>query len=70
MYSGDVGVIDSETNMFFIIGCIKEFIIIVGGENIVLVFVEDVIKGYFLVIFNVMMVGDKRKYNIMFVILR
>ena len=70
MHSGDVGAIDPETNMLSITGRIKELIITAGGENIAPVPVEDAIKGYLPAISNVMMVGDKRKYNTMLVTLR
>jgi len=70
LHSGDVGAIDPETNMLSITGRIKELIITAGGENIAPVPVEDAIKGYLPAISNVMMVGDKRKYNTMLVTLR
>lgn len=47
-----------------------ELIIIVGGENIVLVFIEDVIKEEVFIISNVMVIGDKRKFFFCFLILK
>merc|ERR1711966_465567 len=41
----------------------KELIIGAGGENIAPVPIEDWIKSNFTAISNIMMVGDKRKYN-------
>ena len=70
LHSGDVGHIDPNTNLLSITGRIKELIITAGGENIAPVPVEDAIKSFCPAISNVMMVGDKRKYNTALITLR
>lgn len=70
LHSGDVGAIDKDTNLLRITGRIKELIITAGGENIAPVPVEDAIKANCPAISNVMMIGDKRKYNTLLVTLR
>jgi long-chain-fatty-acid--CoA ligase ACSBG len=70
LHSGDVGAIDEATNMLRITGRIKELIITAGGENIAPVPIEDCIKKNCPGISNVMMVGDKRKYNTLLVTLK
>merc|ERR1711998_527804 len=55
---------------FKITGRYKELIIGAGGENIAPVPLEDNIKKLCPVISNVMMVGDKRKYNTLLVTLK
>ena len=70
LHSGDVGAIDPKTDLLSITGRIKELIITAGGENIAPVPVEDALKSFLPAISNVMMVGDKRKYNTMLVTLR
>jgi long-chain-fatty-acid--CoA ligase ACSBG len=62
LHSGDKGCCD-ERGMFRITGRYKELIIGAGGENIAPVPIEDNIKKLCPFISNVMMVGDKRKYN-------
>lgn len=70
LHSGDVGRIDPKTELLSITGRIKELIITAGGENIAPVPVEDAIKSFCPAISNVMMVGDKRKYNTALITLR
>jgi len=62
MHSGDKGCIDVD-GMFRITGRYKELIITAGGENIAPVPIEDWIKSKYNCISNLMMVGDKKKYN-------
>jgi len=69
LHSGDVGAIDKD-NMLHITGRIKELIVTAGGENVAPVPVEDAIKAHCPAISNVMMIGDKRKYNTLLVTLR
>lgn len=69
LHSGDVGRRDSD-GMYFITGRIKELIVTHGGENIAPVPIEDCIKVNCPALSNVMMVGDKRKYNVCLVTLK
>jgi len=62
LHSGDMGCID-KFGMVRITGRYKELIIGSGGENIAPVPIEDHIKKLCPAISNVMMVGDKRKFN-------
>ena len=62
LHSGDIGRVD-ENGMYYITGRIKELIITAGGENIAPVPIEDQIKAHCPALSNVMMIGDKRKYN-------
>lgn len=69
LHSGDKGCV-STTGMFRITGRYKELIIGAGGENIAPVPIEDAIKKMGPAISNVMMVGDKRKFNVCLVTLK
>lgn len=60
----------SKDGMVRITGRFKELIIGAGGENIAPVPIEDHIKLLCPAISNVMMVGDKRKYNTCLVTLK
>ena len=72
LHSGDKGTMDAR-GMYRITGRYKELIITAGGENIAPVPIEGAIKealgGQGGVLSNVMMIGDKRKYNVAFVTL-
>ena len=71
-HSGDKGLVDCR-GMFRITGRYKELIITAGGENIAPVPIEDAVKnalgGPGGVISNIIMIGDKRKFNICLVTL-
>jgi len=67
--SGDKG-LRSERGMVKITGRYKELIIGAGGENIAPVPIEDAWKAAAPYISNVMMVGNKRKFNVMLVTLK
>lgn len=69
LHSGDKGCM-SKDGMVRITGRFKELIIGAGGENIAPVPIEDHIKLLCPAISNVMMVGDKRKYNTCLVTLK
>jgi len=69
LHSGDKGRVDSN-GMCRITGRYKELIIGAGGENVAPVPVEDGIKSRCAAISNVMMVGDKRKFNIALITLK
>jgi len=69
LHSGDKGMITAQ-GMIKITGRYKELIIGEGGENIAPVPIEDVVKKTCDGIAEVMMVGDRRKYNIALVTLK
>lgn len=69
LHSGDKGCI-GKSGMLRITGRYKELIITAGGENVAPVPIEECIKQNCAAISNVMMVGDKRKYNICLVTLK
>jgi long-chain-fatty-acid--CoA ligase ACSBG len=68
LHSGDVGKVD-ERGLLVITGRIKELIIGAGGENIAPVPIENRVMKNCPVLSSCMMVGDKRKYNVMLVTL-
>jgi len=69
LHSGDKGTC-STLNMFRVTGRYKELIIGAGGENIAPVPVEDHIKAIASGVSNVIMTGDKRKFNTALVTLK
>eukprot|EP00750_Incisomonas_marina_P014834 INCI17894.1.p1 GENE.INCI17894.1~~INCI17894.1.p1 ORF type:complete len:802 (-),score=146.16 INCI17894.1:357-2762(-) len=69
LHSGDKGCL-SESGMFHITGRYKELIIGAGGENVAPVPIEDEIKLICQPISNIVMIGDKRKYNVALVTLK
>merc|ERR1711904_384828 len=69
LHSGDKGMITVK-GMVKITGRYKELIIGEGGENITPVPIEDHVKKCCDGIQEIMMIGDKRKYNIAFVTLK
>merc|ERR1719263_45008 len=69
LHSGDKGMI-TRTGMVMITGRYKELIIGEGGENIAPVPIEDHIKKTCDGINEVMMIGDKRKYNVALITLK
>merc|ERR1712144_26709 len=68
LHSGDKGMI-TDAGMCKITGRYKELIIGAGGENIAPIPIEDEIKRLLPGVKNVLMVGDKRPYNVAFVTL-
>ncbi|CAE7521505.1 ACSBG2, partial [Symbiodinium pilosum] len=69
LHSGDKGMV-TKHGMVKITGRYKEIIIGAGGENIAPVPIEDHIKGHCDGINEVMIIGDKRKYNVAIVTLK
>merc|ERR1712063_230581 len=62
VHTGDKACKDAS-GMFRITGRYKELIITAGGENVAPVPIEDWVKSNFACISNIVMIGDKRKYN-------
>merc|ERR1711887_195865 len=69
LHSGDKGLV-TQQGMVKITGRYKELIIGEGGENIAPVPIEDHVKKMCDGIAEIMMVGDKRKYNVALVTLK
>mmetsp|Transcript_23776 Transcript_23776/g.67680 ORF Transcript_23776/g.67680 Transcript_23776/m.67680 type:complete len:774 (-) Transcript_23776:71-2392(-) len=69
LHSGDKGMI-TKLGMVKITGRYKELIIGEGGENIAPVPIEDAVKKACDGISEVMMIGDKRKYNVALITLK
>eukprot|EP00928_Gymnodinium_smaydae_P022462 TRINITY_DN1885_c0_g1_i1.p1 TRINITY_DN1885_c0_g1~~TRINITY_DN1885_c0_g1_i1.p1 ORF type:complete len:772 (+),score=190.79 TRINITY_DN1885_c0_g1_i1:67-2316(+) len=69
LHSGDKGLVTKD-GMVKITGRYKELIIGDGGENIAPVPIEDHVKKMCDGICEVMMVGDKRKYNVALITLK
>lgn len=69
LHSGDKGCMDAR-GMVKITGRYKELIIGAGGENVAPVPIENNIKKICPIISNIMMLGDKRKFNVCFVTLK
>merc|ERR1719262_694600 len=69
LHSGDKGLI-TERGMVKITGRYKELIIGEGGENIAPVPIEDHVKKMCDGVCEVMMVGDKCKYNVALITLK
>jgi len=63
LHSGDKGCL-GKNGMLKITGRYKELIIGAGGENIAPVPIEDLAKKLAPCISNIMMIGDKRKFNV------
>jgi len=62
MHSGDMGCL-GENGFVRITGRYKELIITAGGENVAPVPIEDSMKRLCPALSNVVMIGDKRKFN-------
>jgi long-chain-fatty-acid--CoA ligase ACSBG len=69
LHSGDMGAI-SQQGMVKITGRYKELIITAGGENVAPVPIEDELKRLCPAIANAMLIGDKRKFNVVLVTLK
>jgi long-chain-fatty-acid--CoA ligase ACSBG len=69
LHSGDKGCKD-KLGFLKITGRYKELIITAGGENIAPVPIEDNIKKLVSGISNVVMIGDKRKFNVVVITLQ
>merc|ERR1712176_732117 len=69
LHSGDKGMV-TEKGMVKITGRYKELIIGDGGENIAPVPIEDSVKKLCDGVCEVMLIGDKRKYNVALVTLK
>jgi long-chain-fatty-acid--CoA ligase ACSBG len=69
MHSGDIGRIEADGSVY-ITGRIKELIITAGGENIAPVPIEQRLKALLPAVSNVVVVGDRRKFNTLLVTLK
>ncbi|GBG28557.1 Long-chain-fatty-acid--CoA ligase ACSBG2, partial [Hondaea fermentalgiana] len=69
LHSGDKGSKDMR-NMFRVTGRYKELIVTAGGENIPPAPIENALKLKCPLISNAIMIGDKRKFNIMLLTLK
>mmetsp|Transcript_2807 Transcript_2807/g.4055 ORF Transcript_2807/g.4055 Transcript_2807/m.4055 type:complete len:753 (-) Transcript_2807:377-2635(-) len=69
LHSGDKGSKDS-TGMIRITGRYKEIIITAGGENIAPVNIENTFKQNCPIVSNIMMIGDRRKFNVCLITLK
>jgi long-chain-fatty-acid--CoA ligase ACSBG len=69
LHSGDKGCMDTR-GMVKITGRYKELIVTAGGENIAPVPIEDNIKKLCGGVSNVIMIGDKRKFNVAVITLK
>lgn len=69
LHSGDMGCLGAN-GMLKITGRYKELIIGAGGENIAPVPIEDMLKKLCPAVSNIIMIGDKRKYNVCLVTLK
>merc|ERR1712166_300769 len=69
LHSGDKGFVTTE-GFVSITGRYKELIIGEGGENIAPVPIEDCVKKACDGVNEVMMIGDRRKYNVALVTLK
>ncbi len=69
LHSGDKAALDKR-GVFKITGRYKELIIGAGGENVAPLPIEDSIKKLCPYVANAMMVGDKRKFNVILITLK
>jgi len=69
LHSGDKGCVNAQ-GMFRVTGRYKELIIGSGGENIAPVPIEDRIMQLAPAISKAVMIGDKRKFNVMLITLK
>jgi long-chain-fatty-acid--CoA ligase ACSBG len=69
MHSGDKGCIDAR-GMVRVTGRYKELIITAGGENVAPVPIEENVKALCDMVSNIMMIGDKRKFNVALISLK
>jgi len=69
LHSGDKGCVNAQ-GMFRVTGRYKELIIGSGGENIAPVPIEDRVLALAPAISKAVMIGDKRKFNVMLITLK